>query len=85
LPPPKRNLVWSIGAGLVLTRVVLLAHWTSDVIAGLAIGAAVERLLRPWTGFGSPVRTAKSDASPRSRCAAGPVPQGHGHRHARKP
>jgi membrane-associated phospholipid phosphatase len=52
LPPAKRGLVWSIGAGLVLTRVVLLAHWTSDVIAGLAIGAAVERLLRRWTGFG---------------------------------
>jgi undecaprenyl-diphosphatase len=54
LPPAKRNLVWSIGAGLVLTRIVLLAHWTSDVIAGLAIGAAVERLLRYWTGFGAP-------------------------------
>ena len=52
LPPAQRNLAWSIGAGLVLTRIVLLAHWTSDVIAGLAIGAAVERLLRPWTGFG---------------------------------
>jgi membrane-associated phospholipid phosphatase len=52
LPPAKRNLIWSIGAGLVLTRIVLLAHWTSDVIAGLAIGAAVERLLRRWTGFG---------------------------------
>jgi undecaprenyl-diphosphatase len=52
LPPAKRNLAWSIGAGLVLTRIVLLAHRTSDVIAGLAIGAAVERLLRHWTGFG---------------------------------
>ena len=52
LPPAKRNLAWSIGAGLVLTRIVLLAHWTSDVIAGLAIGAAVEQLLRRWTGFG---------------------------------
>lgn len=52
LPPAKRNLAWSIGVGLVLTRIVLLAHWTSDVIAGLAIGAAVERLLRRWTGFG---------------------------------
>jgi membrane-associated phospholipid phosphatase len=52
LPPAKRNLAWSVGAGLVLTRIVLLAHWTSDVIAGLAIGAAVERLLRHWTGFG---------------------------------
>jgi undecaprenyl-diphosphatase len=56
LPPAKRNLVWSIGAGLVLTRIVLLAHWTSDVIAGLAIGAVVERLLRHWTGFGLPRR-----------------------------
>jgi undecaprenyl-diphosphatase len=56
LPPAKRNLVWSIGTGLVLTRIVLLAHWTSDVIAGLAIGAVVERLLRRWTGFGLPRR-----------------------------
>ena len=53
LSPAKRNLAWSIGAGLVLTRIVLLAHWTSDVIAGLAIGAVVEQLLRRWTGFGS--------------------------------
>ena len=52
LPPAKRNLAWSIGAGLVLTRIVLLAHWTSDVIAGLTIGVVVERLLRRWTGFG---------------------------------
>lgn len=52
LPTYKRNLAWSIGAGLVVTRIVLLAHWTSDVIAGIAIGAAVERLLRRWTGFG---------------------------------
>src|SRR6202171_1219631 len=30
LPPPKRNLVWVLGAGLVLTRIVLLAHWIRD-------------------------------------------------------
>jgi len=53
LPTAKRNVVWSVGAGLVLTRIALLAHWTSDVIAGLAIGVAVERLVRRWTGFGS--------------------------------
>lgn len=52
LPPAKRNLVWSIGAGLLVTRVVLLAHWISDVIVGLAIGALTERLLRFFTGFG---------------------------------
>ncbi|MFH0300722.1 phosphatase PAP2 family protein [Bradyrhizobium sp. 31Argb] len=52
LPPAKRNVVWAIGGGLVLTRVVLLAHWLSDVVAGLAIGAAIERLLRLITGYG---------------------------------
>lgn len=52
LPARQRNLVWSVAAGLVLTRVVLLAHWASDVAAGLAIGAITERLLRPITGFG---------------------------------
>jgi hypothetical protein len=53
LPPARRNLVWSFGVGLVLTRLILLAHWASDVAAGLAIGALQERLLRLWTGFGS--------------------------------
>jgi undecaprenyl-diphosphatase len=53
LPRRKRNLVWAFGAGLALTRVVLLAHWTSGVIAGLALGALAERLLRPVTGYGT--------------------------------
>jgi undecaprenyl-diphosphatase len=56
LPPAKRNVVWAIGGGLVLTRVVLLAHWLSDVVAGLAIGALTERLLRPITGYGKDSR-----------------------------
>lgn len=70
LPSAKRNLVWSIGAGLVLTRIILLAHWTSDVIAGVAIGAAVERLLRRWTGFGSFRR--ETSVSDRKRRYASP-------------
>jgi len=53
LPRAKRNLVWAFGAGLALSRVVLLAHWASDVAAGLALGAVTERLLRPFTGFGA--------------------------------
>jgi undecaprenyl-diphosphatase len=53
LPPAARNTVWLVGTGLVLTRVALLAHWLSDVVAGLAIGALVERLLRFWTGYDS--------------------------------
>jgi membrane-associated phospholipid phosphatase len=40
----------------VATRVLLLAHWTSDVVAGLAIGAAMERLLRRFTGYGRDIR-----------------------------
>jgi membrane-associated phospholipid phosphatase len=53
LPERQRNVVWSIGTGLVLTRIVLLAHWVSDVTAGLAVGACTERLLRYLTGYGS--------------------------------
>jgi hypothetical protein len=52
LPRNERNFVWLIGAGLVATRVLLLAHWTSDVVAGLAIGSLTERLLRRLTGYG---------------------------------
>jgi undecaprenyl-diphosphatase len=52
LPRRQRNIAWLIGAGLVASRIVLLAHWTSDVVAGLAIGAATERLLRRFTGYG---------------------------------
>ncbi|MBR0749703.1 phosphatase PAP2 family protein [Bradyrhizobium japonicum] len=52
LPPAKRNLAWGLGAVLVSTRVFLLAHWASDVLAGLAIGAALERIIRLLTGFG---------------------------------
>lgn len=53
LPKAKRNLVWALSAGLALTRVVLLAHWASDVLTGLALGALTERLLRPLTGYGA--------------------------------
>jgi undecaprenyl-diphosphatase len=48
----QRNIAWLVGAGLVATRIVLLAHWTSDVLAGLAIGVLTERTLRRFTGYG---------------------------------
>ena len=41
------------GLTLVSTRVLLLAHWTSDVLAGLAIGLSLERLLRNLTRYGN--------------------------------
>jgi membrane-associated phospholipid phosphatase len=50
LPPKYRNTVWIAGAVLVTTRIILLAHWFTDVVAGVAIGAAIERGLRKITG-----------------------------------
>jgi undecaprenyl-diphosphatase len=52
LPRRQRLAVWGLSGGLLLTRIVLLAHWTSDVACGLAIGVLLERLLRRLTGFG---------------------------------
>jgi membrane-associated phospholipid phosphatase len=51
LPSRQRNTLWAIGAGLVLTRIVLLAHWTSDVAARLIVGALTDRLIRRFTGY----------------------------------
>lgn len=53
LPRRQRDAVWGLSAGLVLTRVVLLAHWASDVAAGLVVGAGLEQALRFVTGYGS--------------------------------
>ncbi len=53
LPRRQRSAVWGLSAGLVLTRVVLLAHWASDVAAGLVVGAGLEQALRFVTGYGS--------------------------------
>jgi hypothetical protein len=80
LPSAKRNLVWSLGAGLVLTRIVLLAHWMSDVVAGLAIGVLTERALRLCTGYGSETRKRRqpAPARPRLRSAPGATPAWRG-------
>lgn len=40
LPPVRRREVRSIAVALSLTRITLLAHWASDVVAGYALGAA---------------------------------------------
>jgi membrane-associated phospholipid phosphatase len=44
-----RNAIWAIGTLLVATRIVLLAHWFTDVAAGLALGFGVERGIRHLT------------------------------------
>jgi membrane-associated phospholipid phosphatase len=51
LPAGPRRAARALAVGLSLTRVVVLAHWASDVIAGFALGAIIERLLRVWTGY----------------------------------
>jgi PAP2 superfamily protein len=67
LPPTKRNLGWALGAGLALSRVVLLAHWASDVVAGLALGALAERLLRPLAGYGASSRSTEKPSAGQGR------------------
>ncbi|MBV9523413.1 MAG: phosphatase PAP2 family protein [Alphaproteobacteria bacterium] len=42
-PPRLRPLVWSVAAMLAATRILLLAHWPSDVAAGLALGVGLDR------------------------------------------
>lgn len=51
LPRRSRIAIRALAIGLSLTRVAVLAHWMSDVVVGFAMGAALERLLRPWTGY----------------------------------
>lgn len=51
LPSRIRTAVWAVATALVATRIALLAHWISDVVAVLALGALVERLMRKVSGF----------------------------------
>jgi membrane-associated phospholipid phosphatase len=51
LPAKARWVLQTLAVGISLTRVVILAHWASDVIAGFALGAGLERVLRLWTGY----------------------------------
>jgi hypothetical protein len=48
--PKSAPVAWGLGGLVAATRIVLLAHWTTDVVAGLVIGALVERCLRPLSG-----------------------------------
>ncbi len=44
-PRPWRNLIWGAAAGFAATRLVLLAHWLTDVLAGFAIGTGLDAAL----------------------------------------
>jgi membrane-associated phospholipid phosphatase len=45
--PDWKKLAWTIGGVLAATRIIVLAHWASDVVVGLGAGVLIERLLRP--------------------------------------
>jgi membrane-associated phospholipid phosphatase len=51
LPAGPRRAIRALAVGLSLTRVVVLAHWASDVVAGFALGGILDRTLRLWTGY----------------------------------
>lgn len=51
LPTWPRRAIRALAVGMSLTRIVVLAHWPSDVVAGFALGAMLERALRLWTGY----------------------------------
>jgi membrane-associated phospholipid phosphatase len=44
-------MVRALAIGLSLTRIVVMAHCASDVVAGFALGALMEWLPRLWTGY----------------------------------
>jgi len=48
-PPSQRRIARGLAITLSATRILLLAHWASDVVAGFAAGALLERLVRPIT------------------------------------
>ncbi len=60
LPAAPRRAIRMLAIGLSLTRIAVLAHWASDVAAGFAVGAALERLARFYTGY--PLRDPQQEA-----------------------
>jgi undecaprenyl-diphosphatase len=51
LPAGPRAAISTLALGLSLTRILVLAHWASDVVVGFALGVGLERCLRLWTGY----------------------------------
>jgi membrane-associated phospholipid phosphatase len=64
LPAGPRQAIRALAVGLALTRIVLLAHWASDVVAGFALGAVLERSLRVWTSCSGDTTMENDHADP---------------------
>jgi membrane-associated phospholipid phosphatase len=50
-PDSVRPLVWPSITALAATRIVLLAHYVSDVVAGLALGVGLDRVVGWLFGY----------------------------------
>lgn len=61
LPPRWRLLLWPGAAALAATRLVLLAHYLTDVAAGLLLGALIDRGV---------ARLARAEHEAADRCAS---------------
>ena len=59
LPAAPRRSIRAVAVVLSLTRIMVLAHWASDVAAGFVLGAVLERFLRMWTGY--PLEVSQED------------------------
>lgn len=70
VPRPWRDLIWPVTLGIAATRVVLLAHWLTDVVAGLAAGFVLERIIHPY----GPLASAEQG---QARTPIRPRPPGH--------
>ncbi|UVO26961.1 phosphatase PAP2 family protein [Bradyrhizobium arachidis] len=64
LPAGTRRAIRTVAVGISLTRIVILAHWASDVVAGFALGAILERFVRLGTGYPLDASTENDHADP---------------------
>jgi undecaprenyl-diphosphatase len=63
LYPAARLLLWTYAVLIALSRVVLTAHFPSDVVAGAALGVASAFLVREWFAARRLVFAVASDGS----------------------
>lgn len=52
-PKPAKTIAWTSAISLSLSRIALMAHWTSDVVIGFATGFTLDRIVRRFTGYPS--------------------------------